>query len=112
VFQSLPVDGVVIVSAPQTLVGMIVTKAVKMAEMMNIPVLGLVENYSYFQCPDCGKQHPIFGESTIDILAAQQNLPVLAKLPLDPALARAVDEGQVEQYPANPMTDVAALLDK
>ena len=112
VFQSLPVDGVVIVSAPQTLVGMIVTKAVKMAEMMNIPVLGLVENYSYFQCPDCGKQHPIFGESTIDILGGQLNLPVLAKLPLDPALARAVDEGRVESYPANPMTEVAALLDK
>jgi Mrp family chromosome partitioning ATPase len=64
------VDGVVIVTAPQTLVGMIVTKAVKMAEMMNVPVLGLVENYSFFKCPDCGKEHPIFGESTVDILAA------------------------------------------
>ena len=91
---------------------MIVAKAVNMAKMMNVPVIGLVENYSYFQCPDCGKQHPIFGESTIDILGGQLNLPVLAKLPLDPALARAVDEGQVERYPANPMTEVAALLDK
>ena len=112
VFQSLPVDGIIVVTSPQDLVSMIVTKAVKMAEMMHVPVLGLVENYSYFQCPDCGKQHPIFGESTIDTLGAQLGLPVLAKLPLDSELARAVDEGQVEQYPANPMADVAALLDK
>ena len=110
VFQSLPVDGVIVVSAPQTLVGMIVTKAVRMAEMMNIPVLGLVENYSYFQCPDCGKQHAIFGESTIDILGAQLGLPVLAKLPLDPALAAAEDAGEVEAYQPNPMADVAAKL--
>ena len=110
VFQSLPVDGVIVVSAPQTLVGMIVTKAVKMAEMMNIPVLGLVENYSFFRCPDCGGEHPIFGESTIDILGAQLGLPVLAKLPLDPALARAVDEGKVEEYTPNPMEGVAQKL--
>ena len=112
VFQSLPVDGVIVVSAPQTLVGMIVTKAVKMAEMMDIPVLGLVENYSFFKCPDCGKEHPIFGESTIDILGAQLNLPVLAKLPLDPAVAQSVDEGKVETYQPNPMAAVAELLDK
>ncbi len=112
VFQSLPVDGAIVVSAPQTLVAMIVTKAVKMAELMDIPVLGLVENYSYFKCPDCGKEHPIFGESTIDILGAQLDLPVLAKLPLDPALAQAVDEGEVEGYQPNPMVDVAALLDE
>ena len=112
VFQSLPVDGVIVVSAPQTLVGMIVTKAVRMAELMAIPVLGLVENYSYFKCPDCGKEHPIFGESTIDALGAQLSLPVLAKLPLDPALARAVDEGRVEAYQPNPMAGVAAQLDR
>ena len=112
VFQSLPVDGVIVVSAPQTLVGMIVTKAVKMAEMMDIPVLGLVENYSYFKCPDCGKEHPIFGESTIDALGGELNLPVLAKLPLDPVLAQAEDEGRVEDYQPNPMADVAALLDE
>ena len=112
VFQSLPVDGVIVVSAPQTLVGMIVTKAVRMAELMDIPVLGLVENYSYFKCPDCGKEHPIFGESTIDALGAQLSLPVLAKLPLDPALARAVDEGRVEAYQPNPMAGVAAQLDR
>lgn len=112
VFQSLPVDGIVVVTAPQTLVGMIVTKAVKMAETMNIPVLGLVENYSYFQCPDCGSRHPIFGQSTIDALAAQLSLPVLAKLPLDPALTQAMDEGRLEEYQPNPMADVAAVLEQ
>ncbi len=112
VFQSLPVDGIIVVSAPQTLVGMIVTKAVRMAELMDIPVLGLVENYSYYKCPDCGKEHPIFGESTIDALGAQLSLPVLAKLPLDPELARAVDEGRVENYQPNPMAEVAAKLDQ
>ena len=112
VFQSLPVDGAVVVTAPQTLVGMIVTKAVKMAEMMDIPVLGLVENYSYFQCPDCGGQHPIFGESTIDALGAQLSLPVLAKLPLDPALSRAMDEGRLEKYSPNPLAGVAAALEE
>lgn len=112
VFQSLPVDGVIVVSAPQTLVGMIVTKAVRMAEMMDIPVLGLVENYSFFRCPGCGQEHPVFGESTIDTLGAQLSLPVLAKLPIDPALARAVDAGQVESYTPNPMAEVAALLER
>jgi len=112
VFQSLPVDGVIVVSAPQTLVGMIVTKAVRMAEMMNVPVLGLVENYSFFRCPGCGGEHPVFGESTIDTLGAHLSLPVLAKLPLDPALARAVDAGKVEGYEPNPLKDVAELLDK
>ena len=112
VFQSLPVDGVIVVTAPQTLVGMIVTKAVKMAEMMDVPVLGLVENYSYFQCPDCGGRHPIFGESTIDALGAHLSLPVLAKLPLDPALSRAMDEGRLEEYQPNPMAEVAARLEE
>lgn len=112
VFQSLPVDGVIVVSAPQTLVGMIVTKAVRMAEMMDIPVIGLVENYSYFRCPDCGGEHPVFGESTIDALGTQLSLRVLAKLPIDPALARAVDAGKVEAYQPNPMAEVAELLDQ
>ena len=111
VFQSLPVDGVVVVTAPQTLVGMIVTKAVRMAEMMKVPVLGLVENYSFFRCPDFGGEHPIFGASTIDALGAELNLPVLAKLPLDSALARAMDEGTVEGYTPNPLAQVAAQLD-
>ncbi len=111
VFQSLPVDGAIVVTAPQTLVGMIVTKAVKMAGMLDIPVLGLVENYSYFKCPDCGGEHPVFGESTIDTLAAHLSLPVLAKLPIQPELARAVDSGKLESFAPNPMEEVAARLD-
>lgn len=111
VFQSLPVDGAIVVTAPQALVGMIVTKAVHMAEMMNVPVLGLVENYSYFRCPDCGKEHSVFGESGIDGMGAELSLPVLAKLPIDPDLARAVDEGRVEGYSPNPMAGVAERLD-
>ena len=111
VFQSLPVDGVIMVTAPQALVGMIVTKAVRMAEMMDVPVLGLVENYSFFRCPDCGGEHPVFGPSTIDALGAELSLPVLAKLPIDPELAKAVDEGRVERYAPNPMDLVAARLD-
>ena len=111
VFQSLPVDGVVIVTAPQALVGMIVTKAVHMAEMLEVPVLGIVENYSFFRCPDCGGEHPVFGPSTIDALGAELSLPVLAKLPIDPALARAVDEGKAEGYEPNPMAQVAERMD-
>ena len=91
---------------------MIVTKAVKMAEMMNIPILGLVENYSYFRCPDCGKEHAIFGESRVDQVAADLGLKVLAKLPIDPALAAACDAGNVEDLENNYLTPVAALLDQ
>ena len=111
VFQSLPVDGIIVVTSPQDLVSMIVTKAVKMAEMMNIPVLGIVENYSYFQCPDCGKQHAIYGESHVDDIAAAHGLKVLAKLPIDPAYAAAVDAGKVEELENNPMAAVAEWLD-
>ena len=111
VFQSLPVDGAIVVTAPQTLVGMIVTKAVKMAGMLDVPVLGLIENYSYFKCPDCGGEHPVFGESTIDALGAHLSLPVLAKLPIQPELARAVDSGKLETFEPNPMEEVAARLD-
>lgn len=111
VFQSLPVDGAIVVTAPQTLVGMIVTKAVRMAGMLDIPVLGLIENYSYFKCPDCGGEHPVFGESTIDILGAHLSLPVLARLPIQPELARAVDSGKLETFEPNPMEEVAARLD-
>ena len=96
VFQSLPVDGVVIVTSPQDLVSMIVAKAVKMANMMHIPVLGFVENYSYLQCPDCGKKINVFGKSHLDEIAAQFDLPVLARLPIDPAVAEAYDNGQME----------------
>ena len=110
VFQSLPVDGIVVVTSPQELVGMIVEKAVKMAEMMNIPILGLVENYSYFKCPDCGKEHKIFGESHIEEIAQAHNIPVLARLPMDPALAAAVDAGMVESLPHNYLEQVAQSL--
>ena len=99
VFQSLPVDGVIIVTSPQQLVSMIVAKAVNMANMMQIPVLGLVENYSYFQCPDCGKQHEIFGKSHIDEIALQYHLPVLARLPIGPSVAQKMDDGAAEQLP-------------
>ena len=96
VFQSLPIDGVVIVTSPQDLVSMIVAKAVKMANMMHIPVLGFVENYSYLQCPDCGKKISVFGKSHIDEIASQFQLPVLAKLPIDPTVAEHFDNGMME----------------
>ena len=96
VFQSLPVDGIVIVTSPQDLVSMIVTKAVKMANMMHIPVLGFVENYAYLECPDCGKRIQVFGESKLDEIAAEFNLPVLARLPINPAVAASYDKGEME----------------
>ncbi len=96
VFQSLPVDGIVIVTSPQDLVSMIVAKAVKMAELMHIPVLGFVENYSYLQCPDCGKKIQVFGKSHLEETAASFGLPVLARLPIDPKVAEACDNGQME----------------
>ncbi len=96
VFQSLPIDGVVIVTTPQDLVSMIVAKAVKMANMMHVPVLGFVENYSYLLCPDCGKKINVFGKSHLDEIAEKFGLPVLARLPIDPAVAEAYDNGQME----------------
>ena len=96
VFQSLPVDGIVIVTTPQDLVTLIVKKAVNMAKMMNVPILGIVENMSYFECPDCGKKHSIFGESKIDEVAKELDIPVLAKLPINPANAALVDKGAIE----------------
>ena len=96
VFQSIPVDGIIVMTSPQDLVSMIVGKAVKMAKMMNIPILGIVENYSYLACPDCGKKIELFGKSKVDEVAAEYELPVLAKLPLDPKLAEAVDRGEIE----------------
>lgn len=95
VFQSLPVEGIIIVTSPQELVQMIVKKAYNMAGMMNVPVLGIVENYSYLKCPDCGKEISLFGESHIDEIAADLDLSVLGKLPLDPAYAKAADAGQI-----------------
>lgn len=98
VFQSLPVDGIIVVTSPQELVSMIVGKAVKMAEMMNIPVLGLVENMSYFKCPDCGKEIPVFGESKLDAVAAEYGVDVLGRLPVDPKLSAACDKGMIELF--------------
>ncbi|MCQ2431635.1 MAG: Mrp/NBP35 family ATP-binding protein [Clostridia bacterium] len=98
VFQSLPLSGVIIVTSPQELVSMIVAKAVRMAQMMNIPVIGIVENMSYVKCPDCGKELHIFGESKTDAVAAEYGIPVLAKMPLDPALASQCDNGLIELF--------------
>lgn len=96
VFQSIPVDGIIIVSSPQELVGMIVEKAVNMAAMMNIPVLALVENMSYFKCPDCGKEIKIFGESNMEKIAKKHNISLTARIPIDPQIASLVDAGNVE----------------
>lgn len=106
VFQSFPVDGIVIVTSPQELVQMIVKKAFHMANMMHIPVLGLVENFSYLKCPDCGKKIALFGESNIDEVAAKEGTRVLGKLPLDPAYAKAADAGAFYEM-ENPYLDAA-----
>jgi Mrp family chromosome partitioning ATPase len=110
VFQSLPLDGIVIVTSPQELVSMIVAKAVKMANMMNIPVLGLVENMSYVRCPDCGKEIHIFGESRIDEIAKQYGTEVLARIPIDPMLASLVDGGMIEAMEADYLEGAADLI--
>lgn len=107
VFQSLPVDGIIVVASPQELVGMIVAKAVKVAQMMNIPILGIVENMSYLECPDCGKKIKLFGESHVDEVAARYGLPVLAKCPLDPKLAECADQGTIETYPGEYLSGAA-----
>ena len=112
VFQSLPVNGLVVVASPQELVGMIVEKAVNMAGLMNKRVLGLVENMSYYVCPDCGKQHSVFGESHIEQVAADLGLKVLAKLPIDPALARNVDDGQIELYEGDYLGDAVKAIEE
>ena len=111
VFQSLPVDGIIVVTSPQELVSMIVVKAVKMAEMMNIPVLGLVENMSYVKCPDCGKEIPVFGKSTVEEVAKEHGLEVLGKLPIDPKLAEACDRGDIENYEGDWLDAAAAKLE-
>ena len=106
VFQSLPIQGIVIVTSPQDLVSMIVKKAYNMAGMMKMPVLGLVENYSYVKCPNCGKELKVFGESHIDEIAASLNVPVLGKMPIDPAYAAKVDEGAFDEID-NPYIEAA-----
>ena len=98
VFQSLPLDGIVIVTSPQELVSMIVEKAVKMAQMMNVPVIGIVENMSYFLCPDCGKKHRIFGESHVDAVASKYGIDNLAEIPMNTKIAAACDKGMIELF--------------
>ena len=110
VFQSIAVDGIIIVTSPQELVSMIVSKAVKMAELMNIPIVGLVENMSYFKCPDCGKEHKIFGDSHIDEIAEKHNLKVLAKLPITPKISAACDKGMIELFDGDWLEPVAKIL--
>ena len=114
VFQTLPVDGIVIVSSPQELVGMIVGKAVQMAEMMKVPVLGIIENMSYAVCPHCGEHIQVFGDSHVEQTAEKYHLPVLAKMPIDPELAKEADGGMIETYAGdfldNAAKTVAALL--
>ncbi len=110
VFQSVAIDGIIIVTSPQELVSMIVSKAAKMAEMMSIPVLGLVENMSYFKCPDNGKEYQIFGESHIDDIAEKHNLNVLAKLPIDPRISAACDRGMIELFEGNWFKSLSRLL--
>ena len=110
VFQSLPVEGIVVVTSPQELVSMIVEKAVNMARQMDVPILGLVENLSYYNCPDCGKPHAVFGESHIDEVAAGNGLKVLAKAPIDSAIAAAVDAGKVETLTAPWLDEAVAAV--
>ena len=112
VFQSLPVDGILIVTSPQELVGMIVEKAVHMAQMMNVPVLGIVENMAYFECDQCGKRHYIFGESHLDEIAERNGLSLTARMPIDPALAAACDAGKVEMVEGAWLEGVADALQK
>ncbi len=111
VFQSLPVDGIIVVTSPQDLVSMIVEKAVKMATQMNIPIVGLVENMSYYECPDCGAKHSIFGESKVEEAAKKYSIPNIARLPINPKLAGACDEGFIELYDGDWLDGLADALE-
>ena len=110
VFQSLPVDGIIVVTSPQELVSMIVGKAVSMANMMNIPIIGLVENMSYLSCPDCGKEIKVFGESHIEETSQKYNLPVLGRIPIDPHIAQAADEGKIEEIEGKWLDEAADVV--
>ena len=110
VFQSIPVDGIVIVTSPQELVSMIVQKAVKMANMMNIPILGIVENMSYAVCPDCGKKIHVYGESHTAEVAKEYGIPLLAQLPFSPELAKQVDMGVVELHECTEIDPAVARI--
>lgn len=110
VFQSIPVDGVIIVTSPQELVSMIVAKAVNMAKMMNIPILGLVENMSYFKCPDCNKEIKVFGDSHIEDVAKEHNIKTIAKIPINPKIATACDKGMIELFDGNWLDEIVNML--
>jgi len=112
VFQSIPVDGIIIVTSPQELVSMIVDKAVNMANLMNIPILGLVENYSYLKCPDCGKYISVFGNSHVEELAKKHNIPILAKLPMDPSFPGLCDKGVIELFEGDYLESCADTIEK
>mgnify|MGYP000879897704 CR=1 FL=1 len=112
VFQSIAVDGIIIVTSPQELVSMIVSKAAKMAQMMNIPIIGLVENMSYLKCPDCGKDIKVFGDSHIDEIAKERNIDILAKLPIEPKIATACDKGLIELFSGDWLDNIAQILGK
>ncbi|WP_273225126.1 Mrp/NBP35 family ATP-binding protein [Geosporobacter ferrireducens] len=98
IMQSLEIDGIIVVSTPQDLAKLIVTKSINMAKMMGIPILGIIENMSYFQCPDCGKQHSVFGNSGIEIIVKEMDIPLIGKIPIDPELTSLSDEGKIELY--------------
>lgn len=110
VFQSLPLSGIIVVTSPQELVGMIVTKAVNMATLMNVPVLGVVENMSYYECPDCHSKHHLFGESRVDGLAKLKGIDTVSKLPLNPALAKAMDDGSIEEVHCQDLDNMVVML--
>jgi Mrp family chromosome partitioning ATPase len=110
VFQQIPLDGIVVVTSPQDLVSMVVEKAVKMAEKMGVPIVGLVENMSYVPCPDCGKKIYLFGEGKTEEAARRHGLPLLAQMPIDPALAKLVDEGRIEEMQSDALEGVADVL--
>ncbi|MBR1592564.1 MAG: Mrp/NBP35 family ATP-binding protein [Ruminococcus sp.] len=110
VFQSFPVDGIVIVTSPQELVSMIVEKAVKMAQLMNIPIIGIIENMSYYECPDCGKKINVFGDSHLDEIASQYNIPVLARIPICTELAKNCDDGTIELFEGEWLSEAAEKI--
>lgn len=112
VFQSLPIDGIIVVTSPQDLVSMIVTKAVRMAQLMNIPVLGLVENMSYLTCPDCGRKIEVFGESKAEAVAVMNDIKLLEKLPINPAFASLADTGKIEFSEGTEMESILSVLDE
>lgn len=111
VFQSLPIDGIIVVTSPQELVSMIVGKAVKMAEMMNVPVLGIVENMAYYECPDCKSRHSIFGESHIEEVAAKYGINSIAGMPINPKLAAACDKGMIELFEGDWLDKTADVIE-